>query len=213
MEQEKNNIGVLLTIIILLILFGCCLFTLNKLGYLSFNKQEDKCVGSASKSEETTNTVDNSSTSTTIDLSKLESFKNTNGSYGNYESFTSKNWDESLSYSISLSLDGKVKILDNKKSSDYHTFEVNDVIDIINFHEDPTGLGYCYMLTKNNEVYYYDISKAANNNYDAVKVDEATDVIKLMEIHYCPWENSGCAWTLIGLKKDGSYVSLGTGSV
>ena len=213
MEKEKKNTGVLVTIIVLLILFAGCLLALNKLGYLSFSKQENKCGDVSSKSEETTNTVDNSNTNTALDLSKLESFKNINGSYGNYKSFTTKNWDESLSYSISLSLDGKVTILDNKKSSSYHTFDINDVIDIIIFSEDPTGLGYCYMLTKNNEVYYYDISKAANNNYDTVKVDKATDIIKLMEIHYCPWENSGCAWTLIGLKKDGSYVSLGTGSV
>lgn len=69
------------------------------------------------------------------------------------------------------------------------------------------------MLTKNNEVYYYDLSKAINNNYEVVKVDNANDIVKLINVSYCPVENAGCSWSLLGIKKDGNYITLGNGSV
>ena len=208
MENQKNNGGLIALVIILLLL------VLGLGGYIVYDKvlrnNESPINNTTTNVDVKSNNIENNSV---IDISKFESFKNTDGSYGHYNTLDFTNWNNELSYTVALSLDGNVIINDNKKGWNWNKINISEVVDIVPFHDDPTGLGYSYMLTKNNEVYYYDLSKAANNNYEVVKVDNANDVVKLITINYCPIENAGCAWSLLGIKKDGNYIALGNGSI
>lgn len=211
MKQEKNNNGINLLLVFIIIIIIVILCVLLATGTVSF-KSSEVTDSSNNQTKENTNT-NNKDSNNIIDLSKLDGFKNSDGSYGHYNSLTFNSWDNKLSYTVALTLDGIVEINDNKKGSNWKKFDINDVTDIISFHNDPSGLGYCYMLTNNNEVYYYDLYNATSNNYEVVKVDTAVDIVKIITISYCPLENAGCEWSLVGIKKDGNYVTIGNGSI
>lgn len=214
MEKQNNNKGViaLLIVFIVILLALCALFATGTISFNSNkvnNNDTNENVNNNNQTNEDYNIEDNS----IIDASKFGAFKNTDGSYGRYDMLNFENWNNELSYTIALSLDGNVEINDNKKGWNWKKININEVVDIISFSDDPSGLGYSYMLTKNNEVYYYELSKATKNNYEVEKVEEATDIVKLIKVSYCPIENAGCAWSLLGIKKDGNYITLGNGSV
>lgn len=208
MENRNNNKGVIALLIILFLL------VLYLGGYIAYEKVLSNKETSAENTTNNDDTIsDNIESNSIIDVSKFGAFKNTDGSYGRYDMLNFENWNKELSYTIALSLDGNVEINDNKKGWNWKKININEVVDIISFNDDPSGLGYSYMLTKKNEVYYYDLSKATKNNYEVEKVDDATGIVKLIKVSYCPIENAGCAWGLLGIKKDGNYITLGNGSI
>ncbi len=194
MEEKKNN-GALITGIVLILIFGICLFILNKQGYLSFDKKKESCNTNTSKEKES---------SGVIDLSKLSNFKNYDGTYGTIDSIRLIPEGQEYDYNVSLSLDGLVYVynFDNGKG---HDISITNIIQISSSDAETV-----YLLDNTNQVYAYYLTNFAKGDYNAVKVDNANNVVKLLSINYGPIENAGGANATIGIKPDGSYVTLDT---
>lgn len=200
--MEKNNkfSAVLITAIVLVLLFGGVLFIFNKQGYLSFSGNETKVINDVDntvldKSKENCNV---------IDLSKLNNFKNYDGTYGTIDSIRQIPEGQEYDYNVSLSLDGLVYVydFDNGKG---HDISITNIIQISSSDAETV-----YLLDNTNQVYAYYLTNFAKGDYNAVKVDNANNVVKLLSINYGPIENAGGANATIGIKPDGSYVTLDT---
>lgn len=217
MDNQKNNKGLIALVIVLfltvLVMGGYILNDKVLIDKKNPNNEITDNSGKENTSNKNNEINNNCIDSNEIDLSKLKEFKNTDGSLGQYDTLNFENWDREFSYTIGISLDGYAIINNNKSGWNWQKLNISDVDSIVSFSEDPSALGYCYILTKNNEVYYYDLTKAASKNYDVVKVDNATDIVKLIKISYCPMENAGCAYTLVAIKKDGSYIEIASFSI
>ena len=194
-ENKKSSGGaIVITAIILLVLFGGCLFILNKQGYLSFDKNDNEII---SNQQDTNNTINNN----VIDLTKLDTFKNYDGTYGSMETLNIVD-ERGYNYLVVLYLDGEVKVY-NPNYEKPQAINVSDIVQIAYASADK-----CYLLDKNRQVYVYELANSDNRNYNVTKVDNASNVVKLLSINYSPVANGAGAASLIGIKADGSYVSL-----
>ena len=198
MEKDNKFGVVLITATILVLLFGGILFIFNKQGYLSFSGKETKVINDVDntvldKSKENCNVMD---------LSKLNNFKNYDGTYGTIESLREIPEDRAYDYDVSLTLDGFVKVY-NFNNGNSHKINISDVIQISSSDAEKI-----YMLDKNSQVYVYDLTNFAKGDYNATKVDNANNVVRIFSINYAPIKDAGGASSTIGIKQDGSYVSL-----
>ena len=200
MEKENKFNTVLITAVILVLLFGGILFIFNKKGYLSFSGKETKVI----------NDVDNNvldkvkENNNFIDLSKLNEFKNYDGTYGTIESLRKIPEDHSYDYDVSLTLDGFVKVY-NFNNGNSHKINISDVTQISS--SDAENI---YMLDKNSQVYVYDLTNFAKGDYNATKVDNANNIVRIFSIDYAQIKDAGGASTTIGIKQDGSYITFDT---
>ena len=201
MEKENKKSGataIIITVIVLLLLFAVCLFVLSKQGYLSFDKSDNQIIDNGNSDQNNNNTISNN----VIDLSRLDDFKNYDGTYGTIESLRKIPEDRAYDYDVSLTLDGFVKVY-NFNNGNSHKINISDVIQISSSDAEKI-----YMLDKNSQVYVYDLTNFAKGDYNATKVDNANNVVRIFSINYAPIKDAGGASSTIGIKQDGSYVSL-----
>ena len=199
MKESKNN-NIIITAIVLILLFGGILFVFNKKGYLSFSGKETTIVNDVDNNVLDKGKINNN----VIDLSKLSSFKNYDGTYGTIDSIREIPEDHAYDYNVSLTLDGIVSVYDFDNGNS-HRINVSDIIQISSSDAECV-----YMLDKNDQVYVYNLGNFANENYNTTKIDDANNVVRLLSISYGPIKDAGGASATIGIKPDGSYITLDT---
>lgn len=143
-----------------------------------------------------------------LNLSKLENYKNFDGTYGVMESLVYEDSQTNIRYTINLGMDGKV--YSGNYSSRVYIDGVRDVVDIISYSDGAGGIEVekCYMLDDNGDVYVYNISDLVQGVYKTTKVTEISNVDKLINYMYGARENAGSVWGIIAITKDGKYIEL-----
>lgn len=214
MSKEKNKGLVVWVIILSLLVVGLS-------GYLVYDKtlKDDTNNGNDVNKEENkdNNEVDNEQSNSLemLNLDKLGSYKNYDGTYGDLENIIFSDIENEKKYYVYLSLDGKVRIADLTNGKGSKNIEINDVVDIISHTAEPSWLSgqYCYMLTKSGDVYYYKLDKVLNNDYSVAKVDNVSSVKRLINVRWGPIQNAGGSWALVAITENDEYINLGTASV
>lgn len=210
MEKEKNGKGflVLLIIIIGVLLILCILFATDTISLNSDN--------AASNITE----VDNNDTSNNIvtkknnllDLSKLEKYKNYDGTYGTKKIFSPSNDGTDELYNIKLSLDGKVSVCDNNGCNNISN--TNDVIDIAQMViAGEVELWKYYILQDNGDVYCYELENYKKGNYTATKVTNVSNIVELVNFSYNDQKNAGGLWGILAITQDNQYIEIDTEGV
>lgn len=191
MEKEKKS-GLEYVII------GLSILVVLLVGYIIFDKIFSDNDNSSNNSK-------------LLELSKLEKYKNYNGSYGTVESLYFSD-EDGKNYILSLSMDGTVY------NGNYGEGEVinnvSDVIDIISFNGDmgEVNTKKCFMLTASGDVYAYNIVDLFNGVYEAYKVEDVKNVDRLVGFRYSLSEAASGTWGVIAVLENGEYVELAIGS-
>ena len=145
-------------------------------------------------------------TSKVLDLSKLSNYKNYDDSYGEL-----KNFYDGV-YSISLSLDGKVKVC--KESDCNYLTNLNNVVDMVKMEfvgvEEEQQY---YFLLDNGEVYNYGLININDGMFEGIKIESIENVDRLINYTYGKRQYAGKVWGIIAITKDGEYIELSRGSV
>lgn len=197
MKKEKNNKGVivLLIIIICILLALCALLATNTISLKSTNN-----------SNNITNIIINKKNSL-LDLSKLEKYKNYDGSYGTKEIFSSSNDGTDDFYNFKLSLDGKVSVCDNKGCNNIsNTTNVIDIAQMVVAGK--VELWKYYILQDNGDVYYYELGNYKKGIYTATKVTDISNVVELVNVSYNGQKNAGGLWGIIAITQDNQYIEI-----
>ncbi len=160
MEKTKNNnmvIILLVIIIVLLVVFAILLAT----GTISFK--------SNSLSNTTSdNSPDNSSCKNEeIEISASELSKIGSSTYNSIKEQYNSN------YSFKLDVNGKVII-----NLTHELSNITNAKDIL-LYTPPAPTSFLYVLTKDGDVYKYDISNYDSNNYTAEKLNEYSNIKKM----------------------------------
>lgn len=118
------------------------------------------------------------------------------------------------SYYASLDLNGKVNIVKyGAENSTNGDLNVENVIDILLF-ERPAfdSEQYLYLLTVNGNVYSYKFSDADNNNYNATKVENVSNINKMFVSKYNK-QNAGGSWALFVINGNNESIMIDVAGV
>ena len=147
-----------------------------------------------------------------LDLSNLSEYKSFDGTYAAIEKFYYTE-DSGRTWTLSLGMDGKV--FSGNYSTRQYISNVSDIIDMASFNSSIGEIEneVCYMLTKDGLVYKYNIIDLLDGQYEAVLLEDISNVNKLVEFYYAPDENSGSVWGVMAILNDGSNIRLVDASI
>lgn len=117
-------------------------------------------------------------------------------------------------YYASLDLNGKVTIVKyGDENSTNGVLNVENVIDILLF-ERPAfdSEQYLYLLTDSGDVYSYKFGESDNNNYNATKVDNVSNVKKMFISRYNK-QNAGGSWALFVINGNNESIMIDAAGV
>ena len=117
-------------------------------------------------------------------------------------------------YYVSLDLNGKVSIVKyGDENSTNGVLNVENVIDILLF-ERPAfdSEQYLYLLTDNGDVYSYKFGESDNNNYNATKVDNVSNINKMFISRYNK-QNAGGSWALFVINGNNESIMIAAAGV
>jgi len=169
-------------------------------GYLIY----DKIVLEQKENEtpvENNQNLEENDESNLLDLSQLSEYKNYTGTYGDLKDFYADN------YSITLSLDGKVRVCN---SGDCHSItNIENVVDMIKLSVpgEPAEQQF-YFLLDNGDVYNYKIGDVDKNIFTATKVETVSNIKKIINYSYAELENAVGTWGIIAITKDNEYIKI-----
>lgn len=206
MNENKNNTIIILLIIVIVILSTLLILTMT--GTLNFNNKETN--------ENTSNTQNNeiakeeTTNEKIIDINKLN-YDNKDISQATTEEFYISGVDgNSYSYTISLLLSGKLKIVtyNNNESNENYITNVNNIIDIIKYNiPGQPEEQLIYMLDNNGDVYYYKVGDSIEKKHTATKVDNISNVKKLF-LYSASKPNAGARWELVAITNDNECIMI-----
>jgi len=200
----KKNI--MITILTILLLISCGYIAYDKISLSS--KEEPKQEDSINQPQEDNNEKENLYS---LDLSKLDEYKNHDNSYGTLKNHHVIGQNET--YGISLSLDGIVEI--SKNGENKKITNLKNVVDLIemNTSEFDEVFTKYYFLLENGDVYYYTINDYNQNKFTADKVNTVSNIKRIINFSRCPKANAGCGWGIIAITKDNEYIKIDEESV
>ena len=210
MESQKNNKGIIvLLIIIIVILFALCI--LFATGIINFRTIKNNNLNLSDNKIYTNNndisTNSNLKKHSLLDLSKLEKYKNYDGSYGAKEIYIPRNSDSNEFYNIKLLLDGKVVVCNNESCNNISN--TNDVIDIKEMViAGRVEMWKYYILQDNGDVYRYELGNCNNGIYTATKLTNISNVIELVSFSYNNQKNAGGLWGIFAITQDNQYIEI-----
>ena len=117
-------------------------------------------------------------------------------------------------YYASLDLNGKVTIVKyGDENSTNGVLNVENVIDILLF-ERPAfdSEQFLYLLTDGGDVYSYKFGESDNNNYNATKVDNVSNVKKMFISRYNK-QNAGGSWALFVINGNNESIMIDAAGV
>ena len=117
-------------------------------------------------------------------------------------------------YYASLDLNGKVTIVKYRdENSTNGVLNVENVIDILLFERPAVDSEqYLYLLTDSGDVYSYKFGEADNNNYNATKVDNVSNVKKMFISRYNK-QNAGGSWALFVINGNNESIMIAAAGV
>jgi hypothetical protein len=145
-----------------------------------------------------------------MDLSKLDNYKDFDGTYASMKNIVYNDYDTDKIYKLNMGFDGKVYAgnFGNKK----YITNVENVIDIVSFNNGIGGIDVqqCYILTSLGEVYVYNITDLVNEKYEATKIDDLNNIDRLINFTVGTTRNASAAWGMMAVTKDGEYITITT---
>lgn len=145
-----------------------------------------------------------------MDLSKLDDYKDFDGTYASMKNIVYNDYETDKIYKLNMGFDGKVYVgnFGNKK----YITNVENVIDIVSFNNGIGGIEVqqCYILTSSGEVYVYNITDLVNEKYEATKMDDLSNVDRLINFTVGATRNASAAWGMMAVTKEGEYITITT---
>ncbi len=193
-EKNKNGVIILLVVLVIILVILCLLFAT---GTISF------------KENEVDNVIDNNQiveNDVTFDLDKLSKYKNYDDSYGKIKVFSLTD-DTNKVYTISLSLNGKVRVCYDTTCN--YISNVNNAVDLIQMSV-PAQVEYFkyYILQSNGDLYEYELTNVKKAIFEAKKNITAFNVVKIMNISYNDIKNAGGCNAILAITKDNQYIEI-----
>ena len=148
-----------------------------------------------------------------LDLSKLQEYMNYDGTYGSMESILYTDVENDKVYRLSVSFDGK--LYTGNYGNKRYIENVDNVIDIVSYNDGVGGIEVqkCYVLTENGDVYLYSISDLIIGKFEAIKVENVSNIDRLVSFSFGPEENSSSVWGILAITEEGEYIRIATASV
>lgn len=201
-----------------IILVVLILMVVSMGGYLVYDKvlREDTVVDDENKDSNLNN--NNANVDSNLINKDIDSYKNVDGTYGAVESIQVKSPDyleEKWDFNVTLSIDGKVYIYDGNGRNVIGLINgLNNIIDIVQYYDAPgNSISDFYFLTGDGFVYRIKGSDLLENKYVATKLENVSNIDRIININYCPLENAGCAWDWVAVTNDEKFIRLSGGSV
>lgn len=222
--EKNNNKGVvaLLIVIIAILVALCILFATDTISFNSNTTNDNKQI--SENKEINDNNVTNSSTNTQNE--EITYFYNVSDlnvkALNNYSIFSDitnnsnvvESIQEGTKYYADLYLTGQVNIRTYKNDKWIKgNLNITNVIDIIEFSvpaEESEQL--LYLLTDKGDVYSYKFGEVDNNNFNANKVENVSNVKKLFISHFSK-ENAGGSWALFAITNNNDCIMINGESV
>ena len=210
MEKQNNNKGVIMLLIVLVVFLSvlCILFATDKINFSlnnNTNSNQNDNISNTNDDEILTNT--NLKKHNKLDLSKLEKYKNYDGSYGAKEIYIPRNDDSNEFYNFKLLLDGKVIVCNNNSCNN-----ISNTIDVIDIEEmvvaGQVEMWKYYILQDNGDVYCYELGNYNKGIYTATKLTDVSDVVELVGFSYSDQENAGGLWGIFAVTQDNQYIEI-----
>ena len=197
MENKKNNKGiiVLLGVVVVILSILCVLFAT---GTISFKSND---VGNTNENFENNKIEENYiEKSALLDKTKIEKYKNGDGTYGTQKSFVETN------YNTHLNLIGEVKVC---YQSDCHKItNLNNVVDMLKWTVAGAGEAQKVLfLLDNGDLYSYAYEDYSNNNFEAKKIEGISNVDRIIDFSYSGKEKGG-NWGAIAITKNNEYIEI-----
>jgi hypothetical protein len=199
----KNNKGlVIITIILGVLVLGLGVYiTYDKILKEEPNVENDNNSNTNDTiNKENTSTEQNTKKSTLLDKTKIEKYKNGDGSYGTQKSFVETN------YNTHLSLIGEVKVC---YQSDCHKItNLNNVVDMLKWTVAGAGEAQKVLfLLDNGDLYSYAYEDYNNKNFEAKKIEGISNVDRIVEFSYSG-KGKGGNWGAIAITKNNEYIEV-----
>lgn len=217
-SSKGNNIIVILLVLVIIILGGALYLSLTGTLKLensktnTINSSTEKSGGVITEEKDNSEVTTKQKESNLLDLSKLDKYKNYDGSYGEMVSYYELDDTTNINYSIKLTLDNKVKACIGHECSELTN--VKDVIDIKEMNIAGTiDLIKYYILDDKGNVYYYELGNIKNSIFTVAKVDKVSSVKSLFNFSYFPKKNAGGVWGIIAITENNEYIELDKQSV
>lgn len=195
--MEKKNTGVRVAIVIL------SLLVVGLTSYIVYdkvlNKNNDKCVDNNNLDNVTENNQENNSNNDVqtneydlkINIDKLYKIKKSDYNFIKREYIDDK--------SFNLTTEGKVNISFNNYISN-----ISNAKDIMLYRSHV--MSNLYILTEDGNLYKYDTSNTSNN-YSATKVDEYSNIVKIINYHTNKANAGGCSY-LVAIDNNDNYYNV-----
>lgn len=182
MEKENKRLKILLGTLSVFSMGLCCYFA-----YTVYKMSNNDC------SSREINPVTNCITHSDLDLEELSKF-------GTGDISIIKK-DGNLNYTFNLEIDGRINInfLD-------HISNISDAKDIILFNA-PSSDSTLYILTKKGELYKYNTLNYESGNLEATKIDEYSNVERIISFERRRGNSGGCDYIIL-IDKNGKYSEL-----
>lgn len=202
-KQSKIMMILVITIIIiLLVLVGLMTFKAVTSKHIKVNKDENQRIENSVKNDNDDKNSSVNKKTNLLDISKLEKYKNFDGSYGEMKSFynTKEASVNNHYYEIELTLDGKVNIKVDEEEK--RITNIKNAIDILEMKAAGVSEAYkYYILQDNGDVYCYQFSSIEDGIYTATKVKNVSNVAKLINFEFNGQENAGGVWGVLAITR------------
>lgn len=188
MENKNTGLKVLVIVlsVLVVVLSGCIVY--------------DKVLSNESDLSNGNNDINNNETITKtnlLDREKLEKYKNNDGVYGIQKQFSETN------YHTKLNLIGDVEVC--LKSDCKKITNVSNVIDILQWTiagmEEEQKI---IILQDNGDLYIYAYKDYKNNNFTAQKMNNITNVERIIEFHHY----NAPVWGAFAITRDNEYIEI-----
>lgn len=145
----------------------------------------------------------NETESMLLDKIEIEKYKNPTGTYGYQKRISSVG-----EFIVTLDLAGEVTVC--KTVSDCHKLtNITTVVDMLEWTvagiEDYQKV---LFLLDNGDLYSYEYKNFNNNIFEATKIENITNVKRIVSFTYSGRENAGGYWGVIAITKNNDYIEV-----
>ena len=205
MENQKNSKGVI-TLLVIIIIILLALVILMATGTINFksttttNNQQSSSNNNVNDTQDTSN-EDTTNTSTdefTINVDELTKISKSDYNF--------LKQDGTSDYTFNLSIDGKINI-----NFENEIANISNAKDIMLFVTPSTDYN-LYILTTNGDIYKYNTSSYKSKDYNAVKVNEYSNIKRMITYNTRKAHAGGCDYIVL-IDNNNKYYKLDSSCV
>ena len=206
MENQKNSKGVI-TLLVIIIIILLALVILMATGTISFksttttNNQQSSANNNVNDTQDTSNEDTTNNTSTdefTINVDELTKISKSDYNF--------LKQDGTSDYTFNLSIDGKINI-----NFENEIANISNAKDIMLFVTPSTDYN-LYILTTDGDIYKYNTSSYKSKDYNAVKVNEYSNIKRMITYNTRKAHAGGCDYIVL-IDNNNKYYKLDSSCV